>query len=87
MPQNWLPKQTLYAKVNGKRPVKRPQTIWFNYIEDLGWNHLGLYTSKMLSVLVDQEVWRLNLELLPCNPIGKAVEEKRRKRDQGFEII
>ena len=83
MPQGRLSKQTLYAKVSGKRPDGRPRTRWFNYIEDLGWNRLGLYPSKMQSLLVDREVWRLNLELLPLQPQGKAdeVKIKRRKKD------
>ena len=74
--QERLPKQTLYAEVSGKRPVGRPRTQWFDYIEDLGWNHLGLCPSKMQSVLVDREVRQINLELLP--PLGIVSEEKRR---------
>ena len=31
----------------------------------------------MQSVLVDREVWRLNLELLPRNLQGKAGKEKK----------
>ena len=65
MPQERLHKQTLYAKVSGNRPVERARTRWLDYIEDLGWNRLGLYPSEMHSVLVDREVWRLNLGLLP----------------------
>jgi len=41
---------------------------WADYIEDLGWNHLGLQPSEMLEVVVDHDVWRLNLELLPPQP-------------------
>ena len=51
-----LPKQTLYAEVSGKRPVGRPRTRWPDYIDDLGWNCLGLYLSKMQSALKDREV-------------------------------
>ena len=65
MPHEWLLRQTLYAEVTGKRPVGRPRTRWLDYIEDLGWNRVGLHLSEMQSVLVDREVWRLNLELLP----------------------
>ena len=65
LPHEQLPKQTLYAKVSGERSVGRPRTRWLDYIEDLGWNRLGLYPSEMQSVLVDREMWRLNLELLP----------------------
>ena len=41
-----LPKQTLYAKVSGKRPVGRPRTRWLDYIETLGWNRLRLYPTR-----------------------------------------
>ena len=64
MPQGRLPKQTFLAKANGRRPVGRFRTIWINYIEDLGWNRLGLHPSEMMDVMEDREVWRLNLELL-----------------------
>ena len=42
MPQGWLPKQTLYAEVSGKRSVGRPRTKWLDHMECLGWNRLGL---------------------------------------------
>ena len=51
-----LSKQTAHAKVSEKRLVGRPRTRWLNYIEDFGWNRLGLYPSKMQSMLVDREV-------------------------------
>ena len=59
MPQERLPKQALHAKANGRRPVGRPRTRWTDYIEDLGWNRLGLHSSKMVDVIKDREVWRL----------------------------
>ena len=65
MPQERLPKQALHAKANGRRPVGRPRTKWTDYIEDLGWNRLGLHPSEMIDVMEDREMWRLNLELLP----------------------
>ena len=65
MPQESLPKQALLAKANGRRPVGRRRTRWTDYIEDLGWNRLGLRPSKMVEVMEDRVVWRLNLELLP----------------------
>jgi len=68
MPQERLPKQALFAKVKGKRPVGRPRTRWQDYIEDLGLNRLGLQPSEMLAVVADRDVWRLNLELLPPQP-------------------
>ena len=63
MPQERLPKQALLAKANGRRPVGRPKTRWTDYIEDLGWNRLGLRPSEMIEVMEDREVWWLNLEL------------------------
>ena len=72
MPQERLPKQALLAKANGRRPVGRPITRWTDYIEDLGWNRLGLHSSKMMDVIEDREVWRLNLELLPPQPLRKS---------------
>ena len=78
MPQERLTKQTLYAEVSEKRPVGRPRTRWLDYIEDLGWNRLGLHPNKMQFVLVDREVWRLNLELLPFQPPRKSGWKKRK---------
>ena len=72
MPHERLSKQTLYAKVSGKKSVGRPRTRWLDYIEDRGWKRLRLYPSEMQSVLVDREVWRLNLELLPPEPTKKS---------------
>jgi len=57
MPQERLPKQALLAKVR-----------WVDFIEDLGWNRLGLQPSEMLEVMLDRDVWRLNLELQPPQP-------------------
>ena len=72
MPQERLPKQVLLAKANGRRPVGRPRTRWTDHIEDLGWNRFGLRPSKMMEVIEDREVWRLNLELLPPQPSPKS---------------
>jgi len=68
MPQERLPKQVLLGKVKGKRPVGRPRTRWVDYIEDLGWNRLGLQPSEMLAAVADRDVWRLSLKLLPPKP-------------------
>ena len=35
----------------------------------------------MMDVIEDRQVWRLNLELLPHNPHGKAGNEERRKKE------
>ena len=72
MPLERLPKEALLAKANGKRPVGRPRTRWTNYIEDLGWNCLGLHPSEMMDVMEGHEVWRLSLELLPPQPSRKS---------------
>ena len=72
MPPERLPKQVLLAKANEKRSAGRPRTRWTNYIEDLGWNRLGLYPSEMLDVMEDREEWRLNLDLLPLQPSRKS---------------
>ena len=48
-----------------------------NYIEDLGWNRLGLHPNKIMEVKEYREVWRLNLELLLRNPHGKASNKQK----------
>ena len=35
--------------------------------------------SEMMNVMEDREVWRLNLELLPRKPHGKAGNEKEER--------
>ena len=39
------------------------------YIEDLMWNYLVLHPSETMGVMEDREVWLLNLELLPRQPL------------------
>ena len=72
MPEKRLPKQALLAQANGKRLVGQPKTRKTNYIEDLGWNRLGLYPSKMMEVMEDREVWPLNHKLQPPQPPQKS---------------
>jgi len=78
MPQEKLPKQALLAKAKGKRPVGRLRTRWANYIEDLGWNRLGLEPCEMLEVVADRDVRRLILNCCPCNLHGhkRALKEE-----------
>jgi len=81
MPKKRLPIQALLVKVKGKRLVGQPRTCWEDYIGDIGWNRLGLQPSKMLLVVADRDVWRLNLELLSPqarNPHGheRALKEE-----------
>ena len=68
MPQGRLLKQTLYAKGQ----LDGHEQNGFDYIKNLGWNRLRLHPSEMQSVLVDQEMWRLNLELLLPQPSRKS---------------
>ena len=77
MPQERLPKQALLAKANGKRIVGRPSTKWINYIDGIC---LGLHPSEMTYVMEDSEMWRLNLKLLPPQPLRKRGNEERRRR-------
>jgi len=67
-----------------KKAVGRPRTRYQDYIEDLGWNRLGLQPSEMLAVMAHRDVWRLNLELLPRNPHGheRALKEEICERIQ-----
>ena len=46
-------------------------------MDDLFWNRLGLHPRKMLDVIENREMWRLNLELLPRNPHGKVGNKER----------
>jgi len=39
---------------------------------------LGLQPSKMLEVVADRDVWRLNLELLPSQPSRTWAGSERR---------
>ena len=87
MPQERLPKQALLAKANGRRPVGRPRTRWTDYIEDLGWNRLGLRPSEMMEVMEDREVWRLNLELLPPQPSRKSGQWRKKKEEACISIL
>ena len=72
MPGERLPKQALLAEADERRPVGRPRTRWTDYIEDLGWNRLGLHPSETLDVMEDRELWRLNFELVPPRPSRKS---------------
>jgi len=77
MPQERLPKQVLLAKIKVKRPVGRPPTRWKDYIEDLGWNRLGIQPSDMLEVVADR------LSCCLRNPHGheRALKEEEINND------
>ena len=80
MSQERLPKQALLANANGRRPVGGPRTRWTNYIKDRGWNCLGLHPSKMMDVMEDREVVRLNLELLPPQSRRKSGQWRKKRK-------
>ena len=87
MPKERLPKQALLAKAIGRGPVGRPRTGWTDYIEDLGWNRLGLHPSEMMEGMEDREEWRLNLELLPAQPSRKnGLQRKKKKKKKKPDI-
>ena len=48
-----------------------------NYIEDLGWNRLGLHPSEMIDVMEDREFWWFNHELLPPQHSGRKRAMKK----------
>ena len=70
MPQERLSKQTLCVEVSGKKPVGRPQTRWLDNAKGICWYCFD--PSEMQSVLVNREVWWLNLELLRTQPSRKS---------------
>ena len=72
MHQERHPKQALLAKANGRRAVGRPKNRWTKYIKNLGWKRLGFFPNKMIDVMEDREVCRLNLELHPPQPSRKS---------------
>ena len=84
MLQEILPKEALLAKANGRRPVGRPRTRWADYIEVLALNCLGLHPSKMMNVMEDCEVWRLNLELLPPATLTEKRAMKKEEEESFF---
>ena len=85
MPQERLPKQALLAEANGRRRAGRPRTIWTKYIEDFGWNRLGRGPCKIMDVMEDREVWRLNLELLSLQPSRKSGAIKKEEKEEAIK--
>jgi len=68
MPQKRLFKQASLAKVKWKRPVGQLRTSQYDYIEDLGWNDLGLHPREKMEVVANRDVRRLNVDVLPSQP-------------------
>ena len=71
IPQERLPKQALLAKANGRISVGQlkldgPTTL--RIFDRIDWD----LPKKMMEVVKDCEVWRLNLELLPPQPSRKS---------------
>jgi len=66
---------------NNARLMGRPRTRWEDYIDDIGWNRLGLQPSDMLEVVADRDLWWPNLELLPGNPHGHEPALKEEDRN------
>ena len=52
-------KQALLAKANGKKQLDDLELLQMfqYYIENLWWNCLRLYPSKMMGVMEDLDVW------------------------------
>ena len=48
MAQERFLKPTLYAKMSGKKPVGRPRTRWFDYVEDL---EIRIYLAILAKLL------------------------------------
>ena len=58
MPQERIPRQLLFAKPNGRRPVGRPRTRWLDYIENLGSSRLVLPSQQLRLVAEDRPQWK-----------------------------
>ena len=58
MPLEKLPNK-LYLPKQVKKTLGRPRSTVVNqyYVEDLGWNCLGLHSSEMMGVMEYREVW------------------------------
>ena len=63
------------------KTIERPKTRWTDYIEDLGWNRLGLYPSKIMEGMEDSEMWWRNLELLPPATLTAKRAMKKEEED------
>ena len=82
MPHERLPKQTLYARVSGKRPVGRRRARWIDYIKTRGWNRLRLHLSEIQSVALcwwTEKCGGLIWRCCPRNPREKSGKIKKRK--------
>ena len=80
--QERLPKQVLLVKT-----IRNDQLVDLEQDEqiilDFGRNRLGFHLSGMMQVMEGRELWRLNLELCPRKPHGKA-SNKQREREMLF---
>ena len=80
MPQEKLPNNRYLPKQKGKKKqLDDLELLLMNqyYIEDLGWNCLGLLLSKMMGVMKTVKCGSLILSCCPHNPHGIEGNEKR----------
>ena len=61
----WTKSFELQSAPTGKRPWVRPRTKWRDYISDLAWSRLGVEPAELSEIVVDREVFRVLLGLLP----------------------
>ena len=84
MPEKSFPKKAFLAKANGRRPVGQPRTTQTNYIEDVGWNCLGLHLSETMEVMEDHTVCQLYLELLSPGTLRK---KRAIKKEENINVL
>ena len=59
MHEEKLPNKLYLPNQMGKKQLSDPELLQMNqyYIEDLGWNCLGLHPSEMMVLIEKREVW------------------------------
>ena len=81
MPHEKRPKHALLAKANGKKKqLDDFELLYMNqyYIEDFGWNCLGLHTSEMMDVMKTVKCGCLISSCCPRNHHEKEGNEERK---------
>ena len=51
-------KQLMDALSSGKRPKRRPEPRWWNYVEDLAWSCFRIPAAKLPLVAGDRDPWK-----------------------------
>ena len=74
MSQEKLARQVLLSTPMGKRPEDRTSTRWRYYISNFAWSRIGMDPAELSEIVVDCEVFRALLRLLPPPP---SLEKKR----------